>query len=134
MNIIIPNHQEWCNIDFIEDISLREKRYSVDAWKKLHIFMQIYPEDITTQFKDTAYKYVYWKEVQQIMDEISTAEQDYTTQALLLRKLEQKHQDFVILFRDYKRYQEQKKKQIFQQKISNFILNITDKIWTILKL
>jgi len=62
------------------------------------------------------------------MDEISTAEQDYTTQALLLRKLEQKHQDFVILFRDYKRYQEQKKKQIFQQKISNFILNITDKI------
>jgi len=62
------------------------------------------------------------------MDEISTAEQDYTTQALLLRKLEQKHQDFVILFRDYERYQEQKKKQIFQQKISNFILNITDKI------
>lgn len=134
MNIMIPNHQEWCNIDFIEDISLREKRYSLEAWKKLHIFMQIYPEDITTQFKDTAYKYVYWKEQQDILQEMRTAEDDYTTQMLLLRNLEQLNKDFVILFQDYLKYQQEEKNKAFYHKITIIFFHITDKISSLLKL
>ena len=59
MKTIIHNHNEKCNIDFREDETLRPKRYSPEAWKKLHIFMQIYQENITTELKDSAFQYVY---------------------------------------------------------------------------
>ena len=53
---------------------------------------------------------------------------DYTSQVLLFRKIEKRKQDFIILFQDYLKHQQEEKNKAFYHKITIIFFHITDKI------